>query len=351
MDVSAAEIAACHPDGPGFLTGTDRGAVAAAMGQAFAVWCARHAADIAGVIGSGGGGGTAMVTAGMRQLPLGVPKVMVSTLASGDVAAYVDISDIIMVPAITDLAGLNRISRMVLPNAAMAFRGMVENPPVNASTGRQAVGPAMFGVTTQCVTAVASALQSRFEPLIFHATGTGGRAMEALAAQGLLAGFPDITTTEIADLICGGVLACLPTRLDVVAQTGLPRLGSVGALDMVNFWGPATLPPAHRNRRFYHHNTNVTLMRTTPAENTEIGHWLADKLNACTGPVRLLIPQHGFSALDIGGGPFHHPAADQALIAALRDRLADQSRLIALPLPINDPAFAAHAAETFLSLN
>jgi uncharacterized protein (UPF0261 family) len=350
MDVPAAEIAACHPDGGGFLAGEDRGAVVVAMGKAFAAWCAGNAGDIAGVIGIGGGGGTAMVTAGMRALPLGVPKVMVSTLASGDVAPYVDISDIVMVPAITDLAGLNRISRMVLHNAAMAFRGMVEHPPAAQVSGREAVGLTMFGVTTPCVTAIAAALQDRFDPLIFHATGTGGRAMEALAAQGLLAGFLDITTTEIADLLCGGVLACLPSRLDVVARTRLPWVGSLGALDMVNFWAPATVPDRFRDRLFYHHNANVTLMRTTAAEYTLIGHWLADKLNACTGPVRLLIPERGFSALDIEGGPFHDPEADQALIAALRDRIADPSKIIALPLHINDPTFAAQAAATFLTL-
>ena len=352
MDVSAAEIAACHPHGAGFLAGRDRGTVVAAMGQAFAAWCALNSGTIAGVIGVGGGGGTAMVTAGMRQLPLGVPKVMVSTLASGDVAAYVDISDILMVPAITDLAGLNRISRMVLHNAAMALRGMVEHPPVPDAAGRQAVGLTMFGVTTPCVTAIAAALKTRFDPLIFHATGTGGRAMEAFAAQGLLAGFLDITTTEIADLLCGGVLACLPSRLDVVAQSLLPWVGSLGALDMVNFRAPATVPERFRGRLFYHHNPNVTLMRTTAAENTMIGHWIADKLNACTGPVRLLIPEKGFSALDIAGGPFHDPAADQALILALRDRLrqTENRQIIALPLHINDPEFAAIAAETFLNL-
>ena len=345
VDLPAAQIAANHPDGPGFLTSGDRGLQTGGMGVAFAAHCAAHVGQIAGVIGIGGGSGTAMVTAGMRELPLGVPKVMVSTLASGDVAAYVDISDIIMVPSVTDIAGLNRISRVILHNAAQAFRGMLTHRPPATTTGKPALGLTMFGVTTAAVTAIAAALEDRFDPLIFHATGTGGRSMEALAAAGLLAGLVDITTTEIADLLCGGVLAALPTRLDVVAGRRLPYVGSLGALDMVNFWAPATVPPRYADRLFYHHNANVTLMRTTQAESAVIGQWIGAKLNNCDGPVRMLVPQGGLSALDIPGGPFHDPAANAALIGALTATMVQSGsrRLIPVPCHINDPGFAAAA--------
>ena len=351
-DITAAAVAASHPDGPGFLQWGDRGQVVAAMGLAFAHWCAASAAGVDGIIGLGGGGGTAMICAGMRTLPLGVPKVMVSTLASGDVAPYIDISDIIMVPAVTDLAGLNRVSRIILHNAAQALIGMMTTRPDAQTNAKSAIGLTMFGVTTTAVMAIADALRDRFDPLVFHATGTGGRAMEALAAQGHLAGIIDITTTEIADLLVGGVLACAPTRLDVVAQTGLPWVGSPGALDMVNFWAPDTVPDRFRDRLFYHHNANVTLMRTTPDESARIGAWLAAKLNTCDGPVRLLIPELGVSALDIKGGPFHDPVANAALFGAITHGLRQTAnrRIIAVPLHINDPAFAALACETFLSL-
>ncbi len=351
-DITAGVVAACHPDGPGFLQWGDRGQVVAAMGVAFANWCAVNAAEINGIIGLGGGGGTAMICAGMRTLPLGVPKVMVSTLASGDVAPYVDISDIIMVPAVTDLAGLNRVSRIILHNAAQALIGMVTTRPDRQADAKPAIGLTMFGVTTPAVMAITDALRHRFDPLVFHATGTGGRAMEALAAQGHLAGIIDITTTEIADLLVGGVLACAPTRLDVVAQTGLPWVGSLGALDMVNFWAPDTVPDRFRDRLFYHHNANVTLIRTTPDESARIGAWLAAKLNTCDGPVRLLIPELGVSALDTKGGPFHDPTANAALFGVItRDlRQTANRRIITAPLHINDPAFAALACETFLSL-
>ncbi len=352
LDVNGAAVAASHPDGAGFLAWGDRGTVMSAMGVAFAAWCAANAADIDGIIGLGGGGGTAMICAGLRVLPLGVPKIMVSTLASGDVAPYVDISDIHMVPAVTDLAGLNRISRIMLHNAAQALAGMAGSPAPADPAIRPAIGLTMFGVTTPAVTAIADLLRDRFDPLVFHATGTGGRTMEALAAQGHLAGIIDITLTEIADLLVGGVLPCAPSRLDVVAQTALPWVGSLGALDMVNFWAPATVPAQFSDRLFYNHNANVTLMRTTPKECARIGAWLAAKLNACDGPVRLLVPAGGLSSLDIQGGPFHDPQAHAALVSAIRQGLhqtADR-QIIATPFHINDTDFAALAADAFLSL-
>lgn len=355
VDVTADQVAACHPDGgAGLRAGTDRGVAVAAMGDAFALWCSRNAGRISGIIAIGGGGGTSIACAGLRALPYGVPKVMVSTLASGDTAPYVGTSDIVMVPAVTDMAGLNRLSRVILSNAAHALVGAVLAPaPAPALATPEdlpAVGLSMFGVTTPCVTAIADRLQDRFDCLVFHATGTGGRTMERLLAEGVLSGLIDITTTEIADLLFGGVLPALPDRLDVAARTGAPWVGSVGALDMVNFWAPSTVPERHHGRQFYHHNPNVTLMRTTPDENARMGRWIGQKLNACAGPVRLLIPERGVSALDISGGPFWWPEADAALFAALRDAVADPARIVTLPHHINDAAFAKAAADTFLTL-
>ncbi len=350
-DTAAETVATHHPDGAGAaLGGTDRGAAVTAMGLAFAAWCRAKAGDIAGIIAVGGGGGTSIACAGLRELPYGVPKLMVSTLASGDTAPYVGTSDIIMVPSVTDIAGLNRLSRVILSNAAHALVGAVAAPVPATSSDLPAIGLTMFGVTTPCVMAIADQLRSRLDCLVFHATGTGGQAMERLLSQGVLSGLIDITTTEIADLLFGGVLPALPTRLDVVARSGAPWVGSVGALDMVNFWAPGTVPDRYAGRVFYHHNPNVTLMRTTPEENAELGRWIGAKVNACKGPVRLLIPEKGISALDIEGGPFWWPEADAALFTALADTITDPARIVRLPLHINDPAFAKIAADSFLSL-
>jgi uncharacterized protein (UPF0261 family) len=350
-DITAEAVAALHPDGPGaVLGGTDRGVAVAGMGLAFANWCRDNAALVSGMIAVGGGGGTSIACHGLRELPYGVPKLMISTLASGDTAPYVGTSDIIMVPSVTDIAGLNRLSRVILSNAANALVGAVNAPPPATDAGLPALGLTMFGVTTPCVTAIANHLRASHDCLIFHATGIGGRAMERLLDQGLLSGLIDITTTEIADLLSGGVLPALPDRLDVVARTRAPWVGSVGALDMVNFWAPSTVPERYRDRLFYHHNPNVTLMRTTPDENEAMGRWIGEKLNACTGPVRLLIPEKGVSALDIEGGPFWNPDADAALFQALRTTITNPARILSLPLHINDPAFAKAAADTFLSL-
>ncbi len=352
VDVPARTVAALHPAAGGALETEDRGTAVAAMGEAFAAFCKTHAQDIAGIIGIGGGGGTSIITAGMRELPYGVPKVMVSTLASGDVGPYVDVSDIAMFPSVTDIAGLNRLSRAILHNAAYALLGMVQNPCAAASDDKPAIGLSMFGVTTPCVTAITPTLADRFDCLVFHATGTGGRAMEKLLAEGVLSGLIDITTTEIADHLVGGVLSAGPTRLDVVAATGAPYVGSLGALDMVNFWAPNTVPTKFSDRQFYHHNPNVTLMRTTPQECAEIGRWIGAKLNACKGSVRFLIPERGISALDIEGGAFHDPEADNALFDALAETTQQtvQRQIIRLPLHINDPAFAAAAANAFTDI-
>ena len=351
-DISARTVASCHPDGAdAVLGGTDRGAAVAGMGLAFAGWCRANTQRISGMIAVGGGGGTSIACAGMRELPYGLPKQMVSTLASGDTAPYVGTSDITMVPSVTDIAGLNRLSRVLLSNAAHALVGAVSAPVSASGADLPAIGLTMFGVTTPCVTTIVDQLREQYDCLVFHATGTGGRAMERLLDQGVLCGLIDMTTTEIADLLFGGVLPALPDRLDVVARTSAPWVGSVGALDMVNFWAPDTVPERYRDRVFYHHNPNVTLMRTAPDENARLGRWIGEKLNACSGHVRLLIPEKGISALDIEGGPFWHPEADAALFQSLRETITDPARLVFLPHHINDPAFARAAADTFHSLS
>jgi len=348
VDVDAATVAAHHPNGAGAsLDIDDRGAAVSAMGEAFARFAVTRD-DIAGIIGIGGGGGTSIVTKGMRALPLGLPKIMVSTLAAGDVAPYVDVTDIIMMPSVTDFAGLNRLSRAILHNAAQAIAGMAKSPAA-LQVGKPAVGLTMFGVTTDCVMGISDTLRDDYDCMVFHATGTGGRSMERLADSGLLAGVIDITTTEVCDLLMGGVLPATQDRFGAIARTKLPYVGSVGALDMVNFWAPSTIPSRYRNRRFYEHNPNVTLMRTTPEESARIGAWIGDRLNACDGPVRFLIPENGVSAIDIEGGPFWDPAADDALFYAIEATVLEtpKRKVQRLPLHINDPAFAKAAAAAF----
>jgi uncharacterized protein (UPF0261 family) len=302
-EISAGEVARYYPDGAAQVFAMDdRGVAVAAMGEAFTRFITGRP-DVAGVIGIGGGGGTSIVTAGMRALPVGIPKLMVSTLASGDVAAYVDVSDIAMMPSITDIAGLNRISRTVLANAAYAITGMTRAPATDPGD-KPALGLTMFGVTTSCVTSVAEALRAEYDCMVFHATGTGGRAMEKLVESGLLVGVVDVTTTEVCDFLFGGALSAGPDRLGAIARSGVPAIISVGALDMVNFRGPETVPERYRGRLFYMHNPQVTLMRTTAVENRQLGEWIAERLNVCRGPVRLLFPERGVSALDAPGQPF-----------------------------------------------
>ncbi len=348
VDVPADAVAA-HGE-PGILQLTERGPAVAGMMSAFEAFVATRT-DIAGMIGIGGGGGTSIVAAGMRRLPIGLPKIMISTLASGDVAPYVGVSDIIMMPSITDMAGLNRISRVIFSNAAQAIVAMSASPP-QIEGGKRAVGLTMFGVTTPAVTAMVAALEGRYEPLVFHATGTGGRSMERLVDSGLITGVLDITTTEVCDLLVGGVLAAGPDRFDCIARTRVPWVGSLGACDMVNFWAPDMVPERFKDRTFYHHNANVTLMRTTPDECRAIGEWIGGKLDLCEGPITLLIPEKGVSALDIEGGAFWDPEADAALFDAVvrTIRPARNRRIERLPLHINDPAFAAAAVAAFTDI-
>jgi uncharacterized protein (UPF0261 family) len=348
-DISAAEVAACHPQGASAVFTGDRGSAVAAMAEAFAEFM-RTRTDVAGLIGLGGSGNTAMVTQAMRALPIGVPKLMVSTVASANVAPYVGPNDIAMMYSVTDIAGLNRISRTILANAARAIAGMARGAAPAAADGElPAVGITMFGVTTPCVNRLVGLLGTAYDCLVFHATGTGGQSMEKLADSSLLAGVIDVTTTEVADLLFGGVFPCAEDRFGAIARTRLPYVGSCGALDMVNFGAKATVPAAFRDRLLYVHNPQVTLMRTTAAENAQMGRWIGERLNRCDGPVRFLLPEGGVSMIDVPGAPFHDPAADEALFAALEATVVPtpRRRLLRVPHAINDAAFADALAANF----
>ncbi|MCW6569044.1 Tm-1-like ATP-binding domain-containing protein [Yersinia ruckeri] len=348
-DISATTVASYHPDGRQAVFCGDRGMAISAMALAFERFMAQ-CDDVAALLGLGGSGGTALITPAMQNLPIGVPKLMVSTMASGDVSAYIGASDISMMYSVTDIAGLNRISRRVLSNAAHQIAGAVYFAKEQVTdNGKPAVGLTMFGVTTPCIQAVSAQLADEYDCLVFHATGSGGKAMEKLASSGLLAGVLDLTTTEVCDLLFDGVLACGPERLDAIAETRIPYIGSCGALDMVNFGSPASIPAKYADRLFYKHNAQVTLMRTTELENIQMARWIGEKLNRCQGEVRFLIPAGGFSALDAPGQPFWDENASGAFIRALEETViqTDRRRLVHYPFNINDPRFAQAAAETF----
>ena len=335
------EVARHHPSGEAAVFSGDRGSAVTGMALAFENYV-RTRRDLGGIISAGGSGGTSLATPGMRALPIGVPKVMVSTMASGDTRPYVGPSDICMMYSVTDVQGINRISEKVLANAAHALAGMVTHPPAQSTITKPALGLTMFGVTTPCVQAVAKRLQDDFDCLIFHATGVGGQSMEKLVDSGLLAGVIDVSTTEVADEIGGGVLSAGATRMDAFARQALPYVGSCGALDMVNFGGWDTVPERFKARKLYRHNPTVTLMRTTVDENRHIGEFIASKLNAMRGPVRFLIPEAGVSAIDKPGQPFHDPEADRMLFTTIEQhfRPSADRKLLRLPVHINDEAFA-----------
>jgi uncharacterized protein (UPF0261 family) len=310
-----------------------------------------------GVLGLGGGGGTTMVAAAMRTLPVGVPKVMVSTMASGNTAPYVDVKDLTLMYSVVDIAGLNPLSRRILANAAGAICGMVEVADAVGSRESEGgshplVAATMFGVTTPCVTAVRSALEAAsYDVTVFHATGSGGRAMEGLIDDGYFAGVMDVTTTEWCDEVVGGVLTAGPTRLSAAGRRGIPQVVSVGALDMVNFGGIDTVPQQFRNRNLYRHNATVTLMRTTADECVAIGRRIAAQLNTATGPTVLVLPLHGVSAIDAPGQPFHDPEADAALFDSLRSHVDSRVQVTEVDAHINDPVFARALVDTFVELN
>jgi uncharacterized protein (UPF0261 family)/ABC-type branched-subunit amino acid transport system ATPase component len=336
------EVARYHPKGERAVFTGDRGSAVSEMAVAFERFVT-HRRDLGGLISAGGSGGTALATLAMRGLPIGLPKVMVSTVASGDVKPYVGPSDICMMYSVTDVAGINRISERVLANAAHALAGMIAygRAQDGESSVKPAIGLTQFGVTTPCVQAVTKALEERYDCLVFHATGTGGQSMEKLVDSGLLAGVIDVTTTEIADEIVGGVLSAGPARLDAIIRTRLPYVGSCGALDMANFWAMDTVPARFRDRNLYRHNPNVTLMRTTPEECARIGRFIVEKLNRMEGPVRFLIPEGGVSLIDAPGQAFWDPVADRALFDAIATgfRTGSSRKLVRLPHNINDQAF------------
>ena len=353
-NVHAREVARCHPLGERAVFTGDRGSAVTEMAVAFEHFIARRH-DLGGIISAGGSGNTALATRAMRALPIGVPKVMVSTVASGDVKPYVGPSDICMMYSVTDVSGINRISEKVLANAAHALAGMIAYSAGHktAEDTKPAIGLTMFGLTTQCVQALTPLLEADYDCIVFHATGTGGQSMEKLVESKLISAVIDVTTTEIADEIVGGVLSAGPERMDAITRTRVPYVGSCGALDMVNFWALDTVPAAFRGRNLHRHNPNVTLMRTTPEENTKIGRFIAAKLNRMEGQVRFLIPEGGVSGLDVPGGPFWDPLADKALFDAIaKDFIPTPRRkLVRLPMHINDALFAAALAANFNEIN
>jgi uncharacterized protein (UPF0261 family) len=351
-DIPRAEVAAAGGiDLAALIARGDRGECVSAMAKAAPRLLERLVAEgkIQGVISLGGGGGTAIASAAMRPLPIGFPKLIVSTLASGNTAHYVGTSDIAMMPAIVDVQGLNRISRTILARAAGAISGMVE-ADVAAGEEKPLVVASMFGNTTKCIDAAIPLLeQAGYEVLVFHATGTGGRAMEALIASGLVAGVLDVTTTELADELVGGVLSAGPERLDAAAKHGVPAIVAPGCLDMVNFGEQASVPKQFAGRTFYIHNPQVTLMRTTPAECAALGRMVAEKVNASRGPVSVLIPRRGISVISAAGGPFHDQHADSSLFSALESSLRPGIPCHSLDCDINDPAFARACVEALLA--
>ena len=351
-DVSREEVAAANGvDLAGILERKDRGKAVTAMAGAAAVYLAKLVGEgrVQGVISLGGGGGTAIGSAAMRALPVGFPKVMVSTLAAGNVAPYVGTKDIVMFPSIVDVSGLNRISRVLLARAAGAICGMVETE-VPAADDKPLIAASMFGNTTECVNMAKKILEDvGYEVLVFHATGTGGRIMESLIESGMFAGVLDITTTEWADEYVGGILGAGPTRLDASAKTGVPSIITPGCLDMVNFGERATVPAKFEGRTFYIHNPQVTLMRTNAAECAELGHILAEKANACRGPVTVLLPKKAISIISAAGKPFHSPEADAALFDSIKKHLRPGIPLVEMDCEVNAPEFATACAKALLA--
>jgi uncharacterized protein (UPF0261 family) len=355
-DFAREQVLACHPlRSHATLGDLDRGQAVTLMSEALVEFFRQEsAADcVLGVLGLGGTGGTALVAPAMRALPIGVPKLLVSTVASGNTAPYVGCCDITLMPSVVDVAGLNCVSRQVLSNAAHALAGMIAHRlPIESK--RRAVGMTMFGVTTPCVTQVRDRLESKgYDCLVFHATGTGGQAMEKLVESGLLGGVLDVTTTEVADEIVGGVFKAGPNRFDVIFEKKIPYIMSLGALDMVNFGSRDTVPPQFHGRRLHVHNSQVTLMRTTLAENRQFARWMAAKINRSTAPFILLIPEKGVSMLDSPGQPFHDPAADRALFEELESTIqANSARQVRrVSAHINDPLFAEAVLAAFDEVN
>jgi len=351
-DISPVEVAAAAKEDLASLRSErDRGRSVTAMALGATVILRRlfEEGSIHGVASLGGSAGTAIATAAMRALPCGFPRLMVSTVACGDTKHYVGTSDICMMPSVVDIAGLNHVSRRILGNAAAAICGMVASEPASAADEKPAIAATMFGVTTPCVTAARRMLEENgYEVLVFHATGAGGSAMEQLIEDGAFRAVLDITTTELADELVGGVMSAGPHRLEAAGRKGIPQLVCPGAIDMVNFGPAESVPAQFRSRNLYRHNPSVTLMRTTPEECARIGRITAEKLNRANGPVTVLLPLQGVSAIDKPGGPFYSQAALDAYRSAVREALSPTVRLIELDAHINDDAFARAAAELLM---
>ena len=346
-------VAAFHPRGAGAVFTGDRGSSVSAMARAFERWIQQQG-EIQGIVSAGGSGAAALAAPAMRSLPIGVPKLLVSTVASGDVSAYVGPSDILMLHSVADIQGVNAITREILANAAAALAGMVNSrqnsPPPPPE--RPAVGLTMFGVTTACVSRLTAELGADYDCLVFHATGTGGRSMEKLLDSGQLSAVIDITTTEVCDMVAGGVFPADEDRFGAVIRTGSPYVGACGALDMVNFRAPETVPERYRNRLFHQHNPQITLMRTSPQENRQIGQWIGERLNRMSGEVRFFLNEGGVSELDRPGAPFWDSEARAALFSAIEETVSQTSRrrLIRVAENVNDPGFAGIAADAFRKL-
>jgi len=352
-DVSREElVGASRTDLAASVHRRDRGEAVKVMSEGAAIVVAKLATEkkIHGIISLGGGGGTAIGTAAMRALPVGFPKLMVSTLAASEnVPTYIGVKDVVMMPSVVDVAGLNRISRPIFANATGAICGMVEAKTPSADD-KPVIAASMFGNTTDCVNQAKLILEEAgYEVLIFHATGTGGRAMESLIESGLVSGVLDLTTTEWADEFVGGILGAGPTRLEAAARNGVPAVIAPGCLDMVNFGSRDTIPEKFSERLFYEHNPQVTLMRTTPGECADLGRILAEKANLSAGPCSVLIPTQAISVISAPGQPFDDSVADQALFSAIKSNLREDIELKELSLAVNDPEFSRIAAETLLA--
>lgn len=345
-DVTREEVAAAAGSTiADLVAAADRGAAITAMARGAAVIVGRlfAAGRLHCLGGMGGSGGTSLVSESARALPIGVPKLIVSTVASGNTRAYVGAADVTLMYSVVDIAGINSISARILGNAGAALAGMALEYATsrNLATGRPSIGATMFGVTTPCVTEARRLLGERgYEVLVFHATGVGGRSMEALMRSGHITGALDVTTAELADALAGGVLAAGPDRLEVAGSLGLPQVVTVGGLDIVNFGPPETVPERYRTRLLYRHNPAVTLMRTTADECAQLGRIVAGKLNRASGPLTLFIPRRGYSAIGVEGGVFHDPVADRALLSELRANLDSSIETVEMDTHINDPSFA-----------
>jgi len=353
-DISRAEVAQAGGGDLAYLASgehKDEAMQVMARGLAVIVRTLYDEGKLDGILGMGGSGGTSIATAAMRTLPVGVPKVMVSTVGGGDVSAYTGSKDITFIPSIVDVAGLNRISRAIYTNAAGAIAGMVQMEKPATASDKPLITASMFGNTTKCVDQARSILEENgYEVLVFHATGTGGKTMESLIADGLITASLDITTTELADEVCGGVLSAGPDRMMAAARAGIPAVLVPGCVDMCNFWGIETVPKKYKGRKLYQWNPNVTLMRTNVEENTKIGEMIANAANQSMGPVVILIPLKGVSMLDSPGGDFWDPEADQACYDAIKRNLKPGIPVIEMDHNINDPEFSSKAAELLLEM-